>query len=134
VIRVLIADDHALVRAGLEQLLATVEDVAVIGSAGDGHEAIETVARHRPDVVLMDLSMPVLDGVAATRAICRTMPSVRVVVLTSVRDRARILDALDAGAIAYVLKDAAPAELIAAVRAAAAGVEVRAAPSVGSFA
>jgi len=123
-IRVCIVDDHALVRAGLEQLLDLADDLTVVGSAADGHEAVAVVALRRPDVVLMDLSMPVLDGVSATRAITATTPATRVLVLTSLRDRGRILDALDAGAVGYLLKDAEPPDLVEGIRAAATGRRV----------
>jgi len=121
VIRVLLAEDHSLVRAGLERLLATAPDIEVVGGAADGAEAIELAAETRPDVILMDLSMPNVDGIEATRAILAAGDAVQVVVLTSLTDRDRILAALDAGAIGYLLKDAEPAELIAGVRAAARG-------------
>ncbi len=120
-IRVLLAEDHSLVRAGLERLLATAPDIEVVGGAADGAEAIELAAETRPDVILMDLSMPNVDGIEATRAILAAGDAVQVVVLTSLTDRDRILAALDAGAIGYLLKDAEPAELIAGVRAAARG-------------
>lgn len=120
-IRVLIADDHAVVRGGLEQLLATTDDLELVGLAGDGHEAVALAEEHRPDVVLMDLSMPGLDGVGATRAITDALAGTAVVVLTSFSDRQRILDALDAGAVGYVLKHAAPDEVLDAVRAAHGG-------------
>jgi DNA-binding NarL/FixJ family response regulator len=118
---VVIADDHAVVRSGLESLLDTAGDIDVVGAASDGAEAIELVARVEPDVVLMDLSMPGVDGVAATSAITEAHPDVAVVVLTSFAEPSRITAALDAGALGYQLKDAAPDDLIAAVRAAAAG-------------
>jgi DNA-binding NarL/FixJ family response regulator len=121
VIRVVIADDHAVVRAGLDQLLATVDDIELVGQAADGEEAVALVAAHSPDVVLMDLSMPVLDGTAATRRITDSGATSRVVVLTSMADDRHIADALDAGAIGYVLKHADPDDIIAAIRAAAAG-------------
>jgi DNA-binding NarL/FixJ family response regulator len=121
VIRVLLAEDHGLVRAGLERLLATAADIEVVGGAADGAEAIALAAQTRPDVVLMDLSMPDLDGIEATRAIVAAGEGVQVVVLTSLTDRERILAALDAGAIGYLLKDAEPDELIGGVRAAARG-------------
>jgi DNA-binding NarL/FixJ family response regulator len=121
VIKVVIADDHAVVRSGLRSLLDTADGIVVVGAAADGAEAIELVADLMPDVVLMDLSMPGLDGVAATAAICETHATVAVVVLTSFSEPSRIHAALEAGAIGYQLKDAAPDELIAAVRAAAAG-------------
>ncbi len=120
-IRVLLAEDHGIVRAGLEDLLANVEDVEVVGAAADGAEAVALAAEQQPDVVLMDLLMPILDGTEATRRIVGADPSVRVVVLTSFSDGDRILDALDAGAIGYLLKDAEPEELFRSIRAAARG-------------
>jgi DNA-binding NarL/FixJ family response regulator len=121
VIRVLIVDDHAVVRSGLQSLLDTAEGIDVVGAASDGSEAMELVAAEDPDVVLMDLSMPGVDGVEATAAITQAHPEVAVVVLTSFSEPSRITAALQAGAIGYQLKDAAPDDLIAAVRAAAAG-------------
>jgi DNA-binding NarL/FixJ family response regulator len=121
VIRLVIADDHGVVRAGLEQLLATFDDVEVVGAASDGSEAAELCAERQPDVVLMDLEMPGVDGIEATRRIGEVSPDTQVVVLTSFSDRERILRALDAGAVGYVLKDAAPKELAEAIRAAARG-------------
>jgi DNA-binding NarL/FixJ family response regulator len=118
-IKVLIVDDHAVVRAGLEQLLTTADDLELMGSAADGEEALALVLERRPDVVLMDLSMPGVDGVKATATIREARPETKVVVLTSFSDRARILSALDAGAIGYLLKDAEPADLLAGIRAAA---------------
>jgi DNA-binding NarL/FixJ family response regulator len=120
-IRVVIVDDHAIVRSGLEQLIGTTEDIELAGVAGNGEEAIAVVADARPDVVLMDLSMPVLDGTAATRRIVADVPDVRVVALTSFADDRHIADALDAGAIGYVLKHAEPDDLLDAIRSAAAG-------------
>ena len=120
-IRVLIADDHSVVRSGLEQLLQTTDDLDLVGSAADGEEAVGLAAALTPDVVLMDLSMPGVDGVAATRRIMADSPGCQVVVLTSFSDRQWILDALDAGASGYVLKHASPDELLDAIRAAAAG-------------
>ena len=120
-IRVAIVDDHAIVRSGLEALLGTVDDIEIVGSASDGAEAVALVEATRPDVVLMDLSMPVLDGVEATRQICARVPGTRVVVLTSFGDQARILDALNAGADGYLLKHTDPDQLLAGIRAAAAG-------------
>ena len=120
-IRVVVADDHAVVRAGLVQLLATFADVELVGAAGDGEEVVALCAERQPDVVLMDLEMPVLDGIDATRRIRSAQPGVAVVVLTSFSDRERILRALDAGAAGYLLKDAEPAELRRAIEAAARG-------------
>jgi DNA-binding NarL/FixJ family response regulator len=120
-IRIVIADDHAVVRAGLAQLLGTFPDVELVGAAADGEEAVALCAERRPDVVLMDLEMPVLDGIAATARIRAVQPEIAVVVLTSFSDRERILRALDAGAVGYLLKDAEPDELGKAIRAAARG-------------
>jgi DNA-binding NarL/FixJ family response regulator len=120
-IRVVIADDHAIVRGGLEQLLSTADDLLLVGTAADGEEVVEIVARERPDVVLMDLSMPNVDGVGATRRIVAANPEARVIVLTSFGDDRHIADALDAGAVGYMLKHAGPDELLDAIRAAAAG-------------
>lgn len=120
-IRVLLADDHQLVRSGLEQLLSGVPDLDVVGTAADGAEAVSLARQTRPDVVLMDLVMPEVDGVEATRQIMEQLPDTQVVVLTSFSDRERILDALTAGAIGYLLKDVEPAALLDGVRAAARG-------------
>jgi DNA-binding NarL/FixJ family response regulator len=121
VIRVLLAEDHALVRAGVERLLATVGDIEVVGSASNGLEAVALASEHRPDVVLMDISMPELNGVEATRRIVAANEDVNVVVLTSFADRAEIEAALDAGAMGYLLKDAEPEDVIRGVRSAARG-------------
>jgi DNA-binding NarL/FixJ family response regulator len=121
VIRVLLVEDHSLVRAGLEKLLATAADIEVVGGASDGAEAIELAAGTKPDVVLMDLSMPNVDGIEATRAIVAAHEGIQVVVLTSVSDRERILAVLDAGAVGYLLKDSEPGELIGGIRSAARG-------------
>ena len=120
-IRVLLVDDHRLVRAGLTSLLATAAGVEVVGEAADGAHALEQVAATRPDVVLMDLSMPVMDGVTATRALRTRHPETRVVVLSSFSDRSRVREAVAAGATGYVLKDCTPDELLSAVRSAAVG-------------
>lgn len=120
-IRVVIADDHAVVRAGLAQLIATFAGVELVGAAEEGEEAVSLCAERRPDVVLMDLEMPVLDGIESTRRIKAAQPEIAVVVLTSFSDRERILRALDAGAVGYLLKDAEPDELASAIEAAARG-------------
>jgi len=120
-IRVLVVDDHNLVRAGLITLLEAAADIQVAGEAADGRQALEVAAATAPDVVLMDLSMPVMDGVAATRRLLADRPDARVVALTSFSDRQRVTDVLAAGATGYVLKDSRPEDLLAAVRAAASG-------------
>jgi DNA-binding NarL/FixJ family response regulator len=120
-IRVLVAEDHAVVRSGLLQLLGDVENVEVLGAATGGEEAVRLAAEHRPDVVLMDLEMPGLDGIQATRQIRAADSDVNVVVLTAFSDRRRILDAIDAGAVGYLLKDAEPDELVRGLEAAARG-------------
>jgi DNA-binding NarL/FixJ family response regulator len=120
-IRVAIADDHRVVRVGLEQLLATFADVELVGSADGGEAAVQLCAETSPDVLLLDLSMPDLDGVEVTRELARQGSPTRVVVFTSFSDRERIVQALDAGAIGYLLKDAEPDEIHSAIRAAARG-------------
>lgn len=120
-ITVVVADDHRLVRSGLVQLIASTEDISVVGEASNGAEAVEIATAAQPDVVLMDLSMPVLDGVGATRELIGKLADTKVVVLTSFADRDRVSDAVRAGAVGYLLKDCTPEELLAAVRAAAAG-------------
>jgi DNA-binding NarL/FixJ family response regulator len=119
-IRVVIVDDHAVLRAGLEQLLTGQSDLEVVGSAGSGEEAIELARELRPDVVLMDLQMPGVDGVAATREIVAERLA-DVLVLTSYSDAERIVGALDAGALGYLLKDADPEEVLTGIRAVARG-------------
>lgn len=120
-IRVVLVDDHAVIRAGLAQLLASTQDISVVGQAGDGDGAVEVVREVRPDVVLMDLQMPGVDGVTATRRVCSEVPGVDVLVLTSFSDAERIIDALDAGAVGYLLKDADPDDVLAGIRAVARG-------------
>ena len=120
-IRVLVADDHAVVRHGLEQLLATFDGVELVGVAANGEEAAALCAERAPDVVLMDLEMPIADGIEATKRIRAQNADVAIVVLTSFSDRERILQALDAGAVGYLLKDVEPADLEKAIAAAARG-------------
>jgi DNA-binding NarL/FixJ family response regulator len=120
-ITVVLADDHAMVRLGLEQLLGGAEGIEVVGTAADGADAVAVVLEQRPNVVLMDLQMPGVDGVAATRQIVASGVDSEVVVLTSFSDRERIVAALDAGAIGYLLKDTDPDELLEGIRAAARG-------------
>jgi DNA-binding NarL/FixJ family response regulator len=121
VIRILLADDHPVVRDGLAAMLATQEDFAVVGEAGTGAEAVVAAARLRPDVVLMDLEMPVLDGIEAIRRLRAADPAVQVVVLTAFDTDERIVGALQAGAQGYLLKGAPRAEIFAAIRAVSAG-------------
>jgi NarL family two-component system response regulator LiaR len=120
-IRVLIVDDHAVVREGLRAFLELQEGIDVAGEAADGNEAIEAARRVRPDVILMDLVMPQLDGVAAMRLLRERVPETRVIVLTSFLDDDKLLPALRSGAGGYLLKNADPPEVARAVRAAHAG-------------
>ncbi|WP_111768583.1 response regulator [Nakamurella deserti] len=119
--RVLLVDDHPLVRAGLAALISGAPDLEVVAEAPGGESAADVAAEHRPDVVLMDLSMPGVDGVEATRRVLAVRPATRVVVLTSFSDTARVTEALRAGAIGYLLKDSDPAQLLSAIRSAARG-------------
>jgi DNA-binding NarL/FixJ family response regulator len=112
----LVADDHAVVRRGLATLLATAPDLELVGAAGDGAEAVRLAVDAGADVVVMDLSMPVVDGVAATRELASRAPSCRVLVLTSFSDQARVSDALHAGADGYLLKHAEPEEILDGIR------------------
>ena len=120
-ITVLIVDDHEVVRAGLHTLIDAEDDMTVTAAVDGGAAAVDAYAERPVSVVLMDLSMPGVDGIDATRLIMAADPAARVVVLTSYGDRPRITKALDAGACGYLLKDAAPADLVAGVRAAAEG-------------
>jgi DNA-binding NarL/FixJ family response regulator len=120
-IGVLLVDDHPLVRAGLAGLLEATDDLTVVGEAADAEAAISKVAELEPDVVLMDVSMPGMDGIEATRRLLDDGYAGAVVMLTSFSDRARVVDALDAGAVGYLLKDSEPTEVLSAVRAAASG-------------
>ena len=121
VIDVLVVDDHALMRAGLSGLIEGAGDMRVVGLAADGAEALELIPTASPHVVLMDLSMPGMDGITATGQISERHPDTAVLVLTSFSDQQRVTDALDAGAVGYVLKDAEPADLLEAIRAVARG-------------
>ena len=120
-IRVLIVDDHSVVREGLRMFFARDPDLEVVGEAADGAQAIQQARRLRPDVVVMDLLMPVLDGMAATRAIRSELPETEVLALTSVLEGTSVVEAIRAGAIGYLRKDTQAAELRAAIKAAAAG-------------
>lgn len=127
--RVLLVDDDPLVRAGLAMILGSAEDLEVVGEAGDGADAVEAVRRHRPDVVLMDIRMPRLDGLAATSAVVRLSPAPKVVVLTTFDLDDYVFRALEAGASGFLLKDTPPRDLVEAVRVVAAG-EAMLSPSV----
>src|SRR3954464_7745304 len=120
-IRVLLCDDHTVVREGLARLLESTDGIDVVGLAADGEQGVAAAVALRPDVILMDLQMPNLDGVGATRRIAVEAPEAQVVVLTSFSDNTRIHDALDAGARGYLLKDAEAPEVVRAIRAAARG-------------
>jgi len=120
-VRVLLCDDHAMVREGLARLLSSDPGIEVVGTAPDGERAVALAATLRPDVVMMDLSMPGIDGAEATRRIVAAAPSARVVVLTSFQDDGRVLEALDAGAVGYLLKDADHRDLVRAIEAASRG-------------
>jgi DNA-binding NarL/FixJ family response regulator len=121
VIRVVIADDHRVVRVGLEQLLETFDDIELVGAADGGERAVELVGDAKPDVLLLDLSMPDVDGIEVTERVATSSPDTRVVLFTSFSDREQIVRALDAGAIGYLLKDAEPDAIHDALRAAARG-------------
>jgi DNA-binding NarL/FixJ family response regulator len=120
-ITVVVADDHQVVRAGLERLLGGWPTIHVVATASNGREAVGLVETHRPDVVLMDLSMPVMSGTEATRRISASRPETHVLALTSFDDRESVEGALDAGAVGYLLKDSDPGDLRAGIEAAARG-------------
>jgi DNA-binding NarL/FixJ family response regulator len=120
-IRVVLADDHGVIRDGLGRLIAGLDDIELVGMAADGGEAVEQCRRLAPDVVLMDLDMPVLDGIEATRRILAELPDTQVIVLTAFSDRRRITGALEAGACGYLLKDVEAAGVAEGIRAAARG-------------
>jgi two-component system, NarL family, response regulator LiaR len=114
-IRVLIVDDHTIVRKGIRALLAEIDDLEVVGEAADGQEAIVQADRLRPDVILMDLAMPRMDGIEATRQIKLRQPESRVLVMTSFATDEKVLPAIKSGALGYLLKESAPADLIQAI-------------------
>jgi DNA-binding NarL/FixJ family response regulator len=128
-LRILIADDHTLVRAGFRSLLEQLPDCAVVAEVGDGREALRLVAQLQPDVVLMDVKMPTLNGLEATARISREYPNVRVVILSMYTNEEYVLQALRAGAVGYLLKDAVIAELQLAIQAAVRG-EMYLSPSI----
>ena len=131
-IRVLVADDHPIVRGGIVALLSAAGDIEVVAEAADGLEAVRLAAEHRPDVVLMDLRMPGLDGDEATARILAANPAARVVILTTYESDASILTAIEAGASGYLLKAAPQEEILAGVRSVARG-EVALAPSIAAM-
>ena len=132
VIRVLLADDHDVVREGLRMFLGIDPELAVVGEAADGEEAVHLARQLRPDVVLMDLLMPVMDGVAAIAAIRNELPETEIIALTSVLESEAVVRAVKAGAIGYLLKDTKAAELRRAIKAAAAG-QVQLAPQASAY-
>jgi DNA-binding NarL/FixJ family response regulator len=123
-IRVLIVDDQALFREGLETLLSVHEDIRVVGQASNGNEAVYLALKYTPHVVLMDMQMPVLNGVGATRRLKQTLPECRVIVLTTFDDKETIFDALRAGAVGYLLKDVGSAQLAESIRRTARGESI----------
>jgi NarL family two-component system response regulator LiaR len=131
-IRVLIVDDHSVVREGLRMFLARDPDLEVVGEAADGAEALQQARLLRPNVVVMDLLLPVLGGIAATRAIRSELPETEVLALTSVLENGSVFEAIRAGAIGYLLKDAHAAELRTAIKAAAAG-QVHLSPQASAY-
>lgn len=130
-IRLLIVDDHAVVRQGLRMFLALDPELEIVAEANNGAKALELARQLKPDVVLMDLLMPVMDGITAITAMRRELPDTEIIALTSVLDDDKVVGAVRAGAIGYLLKDTEPAELRQAVRAAAAG-EVRLSPKAAA--
>lgn len=123
-LRIIVADDQATVREGLVVLLGVLPDIDVVASAADGRQAVDLVAEHRPDAILLDLHMPVLDGIEAARILTRDHPDVAIVVLTTFLDDAAVMDALHAGARSYLTKDADRTDIAHALRAAADGLAV----------
>lgn len=120
-VRVMVVDDHPVVRRGLAEVLEGADDLELVGAHSSAREAIEALSASAPDVILMDVSMPGLDGITATREVLRRRPATQVVMLTSYAEDATVLAALDAGATGYLLKDAEPEEVVRGVRAAARG-------------
>ena len=120
-IRVLITDDHAVVRSGLKKFLLVNRDMQLVGEAADGSEAVQLVALHQPDIVLMDLMMPGMDGIAATREIKQKYPGVKVIALTSFAENSMVQGALQAGAVGYLQKNVSATDLAGAIRSVYAG-------------
>jgi DNA-binding NarL/FixJ family response regulator len=123
-IRILLADDQALFREGLETLLSIHKDIEVIGQASNGQEAVDLALKLRPDVILMDMQMPILNGIVATRRLKQSLPECRIIMLTKFSDNETIFDALRAGAVGYLLKDVGSAQLAESVRATARGESI----------
>lgn len=121
VIRVVIADDEPLIRAGIRMILTSASDIEVVAEAANGREAVDLARAHAPDVVLLDIQMPVMDGLTALGELRRAAPEVRALILTTFGERENVLRALVGGGAGFLLKDSAPGELIGAVRAAASG-------------
>lgn len=121
VIRVVIADDEPLIRAGIRMILTSAPDIEVVAEAANGREAVDLARAHAPDVVLLDIQMPVMDGLTALGELKRAAPAVRALILTTFGEKENVLRALGQGGAGFLLKDSAPGELIGAVRAAAAG-------------
>ncbi|GAA3379339.1 two component system response regulator [Streptomyces racemochromogenes] len=121
VIRVVIADDEPLIRAGIRMILTSAPDIEVVAEGANGREAVELALSHAPDVVLLDIQMPVMDGLTALGELGRAAPAVRALILTTFGEKENVLRALSQGGAGFLLKDSAPGELIGAVRAAAAG-------------
>ncbi len=132
VIHVLLADDHSVVREGLRMFLGRDPELVVVGEAADGAEAVQLAGQLHPDVVVMDLLMPVMDGIAATGAIRRELPETEVIALTSVLESKLVVGAVKAGAIGYLLKDTQAAELRRAIKAAAAG-QIQLSPQASTY-
>jgi len=123
-IRVLLADDQALFREGLDTLLSVHKDIEIIGQASNGHEAVDLALKLRPDVILMDMQMPILNGIGATRRLKQSLPECRVIMLTTFKDDETIFDALRAGAVGYLLKDVGSAQLAESIRVTARGESI----------
>jgi NarL family two-component system response regulator LiaR len=121
VLKVLLVDDHAIVRKGIRALLATEQDITIVGEAEDGQQAIDLALTLDPDVILMDLEMPVMDGIDATRKLAENRPDTRILVLTSFATDDKVFPAIKAGAHGYLLKDSGPQELIESLRKVGAG-------------
>jgi len=123
-IRVLLADDQALFREGLETLLSVHKDIEIVGQASNGQEAVDLALKIRPDMILMDMQMPILNGVGATRRLKKSLPECRVIMLTTFNDNETIFEALRAGAVGYLLKDVGSAQLADSIRATSRGESI----------